>query len=200
LAWIHRRLHRWLLGVLAAVALLVVFHPFWLAALARCLIRADDPAKADLIVVLGGDWYGNRIRRGAELARQGYAAKVLVSGPGNYYGLAEADLAIPFAARHGYPADWFIAFPVDGNSTFEEAREVVVELRRRGVRRVLIVTSDYHTRRAGRIFRSRAPDLEIRMVAAADAHFRAESWWRHREGRKTMFYESVKMVTSLAGM
>ena len=166
----------------------------------RFLIRAEPPAKADLIVVLAGDWRGRRILYASELVRQGYASRALVSGPAHHYGINESELAIAFAVKHGYPASALIPYPLNSNSTQEEAEVIVPELRRRGVKRVLVVTSDYHTRRSGRIYRAVAPDLEVHVAAAPDAVFRAGNWWRYREGQKIVFYEWVKLVTSLVGI
>lgn len=174
-------------------------HGWWLAALGRALVRADSPGRAELAVVLAGDWWGNRILKAGDLVRQGYVPRALVSGPDGAYGYHECDLAIPFAARRGYPEHWFLHLHHRGYSTREEAQAVLPELRRRGIRSVLIVTSDYHTRRAGAIYRSLAPDLQIRVVAAPDAFFRADTWWQTRQGRKQWFFEALKTVTGWFG-
>ena len=71
-----------------------------------------------------------------------------MSGAGQCYGINEGDLAIQFAVREGYPADDSSACPVPARSTVEEAQYMVPELRRRGVHRFILVTSDFHTRRA----------------------------------------------------
>lgn len=174
-------------------------HGWWLAALGGFLVRADPPGRAELAVVLAGDWWGNRILKAGELVSRGYVPRALVSGPDGAYGYHECDLAIPFAVRRGFPEHWFVHLHHRGYSTREEAQAVLPELRRRGIRSVLIVTSDYHTRRAGAIYRSLAPDLQIRVVAAPDAFFRADTWWQTRQGRKQWFYEALKTVTGWLG-
>jgi uncharacterized SAM-binding protein YcdF (DUF218 family) len=63
-----------------------------------------------------------------------------------------------------------------------------------GVKRVLLVTSNYHTRRAGWIFRRAAPEMEIFVVAAPDEYFRPEDWWKSREAEKTFAFEWMKTV------
>jgi uncharacterized SAM-binding protein YcdF (DUF218 family) len=164
------------------------------------LVDAESPSRADLIVVLAGDTYGNRILRTADLVKQSYAPKVLVSGPAGFYGLHERDLANPFAIEHGFPAAWFIAFPHDAHSTDEEARLILPELRHRNAHRVIAVTSDYDTRRALHTLRARWPDIDIHMVAAPDEFFSAYGWWHTREGRKTFFLECTKTLASMVGM
>jgi hypothetical protein len=93
-----------------------------------------------------------------------------------------------------------VALPNDDRSTRDEASDVLAALSKRHARRVDIVTSDYHTRRAGDIYRANASALEIHMVAAPDVNFSADGWWKNREGRKTFLLEWVKTVTNWFGM
>ncbi len=186
--------------VLVALALAVAAHSWWLAALGRMLVRDEGPARAEIAVVLAGDYYGHRILRAAELVKEGYVPNVLVSGPNMLYGFDECDLAIPFAMKSGYPQGWFIHSPNQSRSTREEAVAIVADLRRRGVHRFLLVTSDFHTGRAARIYRATAPDLDMRVVAAPDEYFRANGWWRNREGRKIFAIEWLKTFANMLGM
>jgi uncharacterized SAM-binding protein YcdF (DUF218 family) len=149
-----------------------------------------------VVLVLAGDSYGNRILKGAELVREGYAPKALISGPEGVYGLHESDLAIPFAVRAGYPESYFLSFPHAAKSTREEAEASESELHRLGAHRVLLVTSVYHTRRAGNLFRSVVPDITFIVVAAPDPYFTPGGWWHQREARKTFLMEWTKTVTS----
>jgi len=109
-------------------------------------------------------------------------------------------MAIEFATRRGCPAAWFIPFPIRGNSTVEEAGEIVPELNRLHVARFIIVTSNYHTRRAARVYARLAPRDRFRVVAAPDWAFRPEDWWRSREGRKQCFLEWSKTLANWAGL
>ena len=54
-------------GIFAVAAGLA--HALWLPWLGDLLIHDDGPAKADIAVVLGGDFYGHRIEKAAELVR-----------------------------------------------------------------------------------------------------------------------------------
>lgn len=186
---------------LAGVAFLVRSH--WLPWLAYPLMEDDGPAKADLAVVLAGDSYGCRIEKAASLVREGYVPQVLVSGP-DYYGTHECDLAISFAVGKGYPAEWFIPLRHSALSTREEAHVILPELRRRNVHSILLVTSGYHSARAGRLFRAllkasgRGPS--IRVIPSADRYFRPDDWWQNREGQKIVFFEWCKGLANAVGM
>ena len=190
-----------LVAVSAAVILLFAFtYPIWLTWLADFLVKSDQPFPADAIVVLGGDRTGNRIVKAAELAKQGYASRVIVNGVDNLYGMHECDLAIAYAVRQGYDRALFL--PMHGHplSTVAEAREDIAELRREGAKKYILVTSDFHTRRAGNIFRKAAPDLQMRVVAAFNPYFRTRGWWRDREAQKMVFEEWSKTVGTALGI
>ena len=190
---------RWLIAALL-IAGLAACYPIWFRALGGYLVHADEPFRADIAVVPGGDSFGHRILKGADMVRQGFTGRVLVSGPDGQYGYNEAELAIPFAVRHGNPSSWFIAAPHKSRSTREEAQAIVPELRRLSVRRCLLVTSNYHTRRAGRLFRSAAPEIEFRVIAARDEFFDPDNWWHTREARKVFVLEWLKTIASWFGI
>jgi uncharacterized SAM-binding protein YcdF (DUF218 family) len=196
-----KRAFRILALVLAAsVVLGLIFHNAVLGAMGAYLVNAGPPEKADIALVLAGDGEGNRILTAAQLARRGYISRVLVSGPSGIYGLHECDLAIPFAVKAGYPESYFLHFENDARSTKEEAREGVPRLRQLGAHKILLVTSDYHTRRSGKIFRAAAPDLEFIVVGAPDTSFTTDGWWHNRQGEKIAFNEWVKTLTEPFGI
>jgi uncharacterized SAM-binding protein YcdF (DUF218 family) len=189
-----------LVAVVLAVVLVLATYPIWLTALAGYLVHSDAPVPADMIVVLAGDFTGSRIFTAGDLVRHGFAGKALISGPAGVYGVYESDLAIALAVRDGYPASYFVAFPNDSKSTASESEAVIAELRRLHVHKIDLVTSNFHTRRAARIFRSLAPDIEAHVVAAPDRYFTTNGWWKEREGRKTFLMEWMKTVGSWLGM
>jgi uncharacterized SAM-binding protein YcdF (DUF218 family) len=185
------------IAVLAIIAVLaVVFHASILTALGAYLDQSGPPQPADVALVLGGDSSGNRIVKGAELVREGYASKVVVSGPSGNYGYYECDLAIPFAVKAGYRESDFVRFPNEARSTEQEAAAAAVELRSLGVHKALLVTSVYHTRRAGRLFRAAMPDISLFVVSAPDPDFTANGWWHNRQARKLFLIEWLKTVAN----
>jgi len=191
------------LAATCAVLLLVpaLTHSIWLPWLGSLLVEDMPPVKADAALVLAGDPRGERIKKAGELVRAGYVPKVLVSGPMEWYGVNEAELAIRFAAAKGYPPEWFERLNLRALSTNEEAEAIAPELERRSIRRLLLVTSNFHTARAGKIFRKAVRgNIEIRTIAAPDKYFQIDTWWHTREGWKTWFYETTKTLTGLVGI
>ncbi len=186
-------------AIIVVVVLGALFYSQILSSLGSYLVKAGPPAKADVVLVLDGDATGQRILTGAQLVRDGYAPQVLVSGSTGIYGYYACDLAIPFAVKHGYPESYFVHFENDASSTVDEARLVLPVIRKQGYRRILLVTSNYHTRRASGIYGTQAPELTFITVAAPDKSFSANGWWHNREGRKTFLYEWLKTVANWVG-
>ena len=186
----------------ALAVVLFLAHPLWLPLLAAILIHDDGPAKADIAVVLGGDYSGQRMMTAADLVKKGYVPAILVSGPPGIYDVNEADAAIDFMVARGFPRDWFIPCRNAAMSTREETPLILEELRRRNVRSFLLVTSNYHTARARRVYLAaeQGQGPAFRMIAAPDRFFSTQAWWRSREGQKTLFFEWSKTVATAFGM
>ena len=149
-------------------------------------------------MVLAGDWRGNRIMKACDLAQQGYAPIVLVNGAADWYGQHEEEGAVNFAAKHGCPQHLLEPVRLNGFSTADEAQQAHHYVTAHGYKNILVVTSDFHTARAARIFRREfGRAVQFRFVAAPDRYFSATGWWRHREGRKTVFFELSKTIATL---
>lgn len=197
----RRLAYGFLLVAALAFLLAALNYRIILQAAGDYLVESQPPRKADAVLVLAGDYRGARVTRAAELIREGYAPIALVSGPMEMYGVNEASLAIQYAARQGIPATYFEPVFIKALSTFEEARAFTPELRRRNVRTLLLVTSNYHTHRAASIFRKAlGGGVTVIAVPAEDSFFRPDTWWHNREGQKTVFYEYSKTIAGWLGM
>lgn len=193
-----RRLFLVLLGG-CLLGLLLLISPFGLRHLGAYLVQSDPPCHADIALVLAGDGYGQRIQQGAALVKQGFVPKVLVSGAPGFYGFHEDELATRYMVAKGYPEDWFLRVPHEAHSTREELSILLPRLHQMGVRRYALVTSNYHSHRSAMTARKIDPSLPFCMVAAPDAHFNPDNWWRDREGRKLFLYEWLKTAAESIG-
>ena len=178
---------------LVCLLLMAVFYPVTLTLLARFLTYSQPPERADAILVLGGEFWGSRPIKGAELGLRGYAPKVMISGA-LYQNRPESELSIQFLVEKGYPRELFVSLPVLAGSTVEEAAAVCPELRRRGAKKVLLVTSSYHSRRANVAFRLFCPGVQFRSVAAESEQFQVERWWMNPHFREVFFSEWKKLL------
>jgi uncharacterized SAM-binding protein YcdF (DUF218 family) len=180
-----------LLGFLAFFVLLYVLrHP--LMRLAGELWVVNDPAApADVIIVLGDDNYaGDRAFHAAELYRSGVAPVVVASGRMLRANAGIADLMEHDLESFGIPASSIVKFSHRAASTRQEAETLAGLIAGRGWKRILIVTSNYHTRRAKFIFeRVLPPDLIVHVSGARDSEFNPSDWWETRRGQKLFLDE-----------
>jgi uncharacterized SAM-binding protein YcdF (DUF218 family) len=160
---------------------------------ARFLV-VDQPAPSDAIVVLAGETY-RRPAQALELFHRGLAPHVFLDAEAHdkIYGQLLPDLARGYLNNLGESSHVSVC-EIAGASTFSEADDVNKCLQSLGAHRVLIVTSEYHTRRAAMIFRHRLPQYEIFVAAARDSSRFGERWWTRREWAKTTFDEWIKMI------
>lgn len=186
--------------LLALGAILYASREPIFTSLGSYLVLSDSPAKAEIALVLGGDGFGTRILKGCELVRTGVVKKAWISGSMAFYGSTEPKLAIQFAGTKGCPPEYFEAVEGNPDSTRDEAVLVSQRMRSRGINELVLVTSSYHTRRAGKIFREMVPGIQLHVVAAPDPFFTPATWWKSRQGRKTFFFEWVKTITEWLGM
>ncbi len=64
-------------------------------------------------------------------------------------------------------------------------------------KKVLIVTSNYHSRRTHMLCENIfPPGIEVRVVAAPDSDYNPDNWWQHRIGEKIFFHEVVGYFVS----
>jgi uncharacterized SAM-binding protein YcdF (DUF218 family) len=184
----------WLAG--GFLALVGIFHAQTLTWIAKFLLLSQSAEPADLILVLGGNFYGVRALMGAELGASGYAKKVMISGP-PYHNQPESELSIRFLVEKGYRRETFISFPNHSNSTISEAIAVCPELRKLGASRVLVVTSSYHSRRANVVYNLFCPGVQFRSIAAPDDQFEPDRWWKTPRYRDVFFSEWKKLLGTL---
>lgn len=194
----RRRALRTLLPLLAAAVAL------YFAAHAGVWLVVDRPQVADVIVVLAGETEV-RPEKALTLLRQGLATRVLLDVPtASAYGTSYQQLAEKWRGQLPTEDAARIDFcPIAGLSTLAEAREVhycLLDSPHAVATRLLVVTSDYHTRRAGEIFRreflshvEKSQNSErIRQVstaAAVDSKDFGAAWWQRRQWAKTTFSE-----------
>ncbi len=180
-----------------------VFAGQLMGAAARLLIEDDGVRKADAIVVLGGDGYGDRTLKAAKLATEGYAPFVIVSGPPSLIGYS-SDEEIQYGEQHGYPASLFRAvhLPEEAESTRTEEQFLGKYLAAQGIKSILLVTSNFHTRRAVKLWRRENPAIAATVVPSVDPqrYFTPETWWKTRPGQKIFLMEWTKTISVMLGI
>jgi DUF218 domain len=193
-------------GLVAAAILCAIGLLAW----GKDLLVASDtlPLHADAAAVLQGSIAAEKVRiAGAmHLLRQGIADRALLSIPReSYWGEYIPPVARSYLERtYGHDLTDRVDFCETGedvNSTVQEAQALLPCIQDRHWHSVVIVTSNYHTRRARMLWRKVTkpdPNLHIWIDGVADPEFQ-ESWWRHRQSAKTWVTESTKLIWTMLG-
>ena len=184
--------------VLVFVGIYLARHPL-LRFAGEELVVEDVLQKSDAIIVLSADnFYADRATRSAEIYRQGLAPVVVASGERlrPYAGIAE--LMEHDLIERGVPKEKIMRFAHDSDSTREEAESLAKLAKEKKWKSVIIVTSNYHTRRARYIFEKIFPEnISVKVAAARDGDFDPQSWFEKRRGIKLFFREVAAIAVAL---
>lgn len=183
------------LPLLLGCVLLGTLAGIWMYGAGRFLIL-DKPERSDIIVVLAGDFGDTRFLHALELLRSGSSQELILDAPDWIeYGRMDSDLAreyiqsvAPDRAAHLHVCSFV------GDSTLLELRGVskCVHAVAPQAKTALLVTSDFHTRRAFSIAQHALPEYRWSVAAAPDPRFGVD-WWKHREWAKTTLLEWQKL-------
>jgi uncharacterized SAM-binding protein YcdF (DUF218 family) len=159
----------------------------------------DKPEASDAIVILGDDNYGgDRATRAAQLFKDGMAPRIVASGRYLRPYATIAELEQRDLTDHGVPAAAIVRFDQHAGNTKDEAAALTQLISSRGWKRILLVTSNYHTRRARYICERIFPaGTIILVVAAPDSEYDPHSWWHTRAGQKIFAHECAGMLLAI---
>lgn len=164
------------------------------AADAGRILVVEAPERSDVIVVLAGET-DHRPARGLQLLDEGYGRSLLLDVPAGVeiFGFEEQQLATKYAQDRPEAASVRVC-PIFGLSTRDESHDAAKCLAQVKGTRILIVTSDFHTRRALSIFRHEVHGKTFSIAAAHDDRQFGTRWWRHRQWAKTCLDEWLRLV------
>lgn len=194
------------MGVLVvALAVLVLYlaRAPLLTAAGRFLIVEDPLEPADVILVLAGN-ASTRPQKAAELHRDGWAPAIVIPRPedtlANELDIMPnfTDAAVAMMQQLGVPRSSIVVLTVPGGSTstVDDVRMFRGYAVQHGVRRAIVVTSNFHARRTRWALRKvmRGHPLDIMMAPAEDPRFDASNWWKHEDGLVSYAQEYLKWI------
>ncbi len=160
---------------------------------AGSFLTLNNPKHSDVMVVLeGAD--SSRYAHAIDLYHQGYSPLILLDADATHdiYGKTEADLVTDYIARTHQGVTQVC--PTLGDSTFAEAVDVQHCMQHAGATSAIIVTSNFHTRRALSIFQKRLPQYQWTVAAASAPYHFADEYWKHRAWAKSVLDEWEKFL------
>ncbi|TXI80293.1 MAG: YdcF family protein [Flavobacteriales bacterium] len=172
-----------------------------LQGLGAFLIEEDAPGHADAIYVLGGAPF-DRGTHAAELLAHGTAPIAFTTGSNHSSILkaegrlvTEAEVTRSAALRSGADPRRVLPYPY-GTSTFEEAKGVLHHARQNQLDTILVLTTDFHTRRVGQVFRKRfrGSGIHVLVASAPASEYDPVYWWTSEQGLLMVNNEYVKTL------
>ncbi len=185
---------------LAAFCSVIYFarHPIMKFAAESWVIN-EPGTKADAIIVMSDDnFYADRAMEASQLYRQSVAPVVVASGrrlrpTADLSELTEHDLI-----ERGVPKEKIVRFPNDAESTIDQVRLVSQFAAEHNWRKLVVVTSNYQTRRTRYIFEKIAPaGTEVSIASARDGDFDPEHWWEKHKSVKDFLGELAGMLDAM---
>jgi uncharacterized SAM-binding protein YcdF (DUF218 family) len=192
-------------GLISLLFMLVFLAAIYVAR--RPLLRfageslvVEDPLQpSDAIVMLSDDnFFADRATRASEVFRQHLAPVVVASGRRLRPTAGIAELMEHDLVERGVPPDRIIRFPHDADNTREETQALATLAEARNWHSVIVVTSNFHTRRARYIFQHVFPEsITVRVASARDGDYDPDHWWENRKSIKIFTHEVVGMVVAM---
>lgn len=198
---------------LALLVLLAVAGGAWFVVYGGRHLQHEDPlVKADALFVLAG----TRLERALEavdLFKEGYAPLVVLS-PGRAEAVehlvrargvrfpSESELVRDAMLQLGIPAAAIVATDGYVDNTAQEANLLRAMVQARGWRRVIVITSKYHTRRSGFAFRRGLGGTGAQAVIRATRYDLSHParWWRFRADFRFVTSEWQKLLAYRLGL
>lgn len=196
------------LGAFALVAG-VAAYLFWrpvLTGIAETLIVSDSLEKSDAIAVLRGH-EGGRCPKAAALHLDGWAPRILITkdripyevGELRRFGILqmeEHEKAVEILQYLGVPKEAITVIGGFNEGTVFEARRLRDFMLDHNLKSLIVVTSNYHTRRTrllfGRIFTKAGLRAAVQ-AAPPDWQFDPGEWWTRRRDSKALLDEYLKL-------
>ncbi|MEO0472597.1 MAG: YdcF family protein [Bacteroidota bacterium] len=181
---------------------LYLFRFSILKGLGNALIEEDPPQEVEVAFMLSGNPW-ERAQMSAYLVQDLKLAPALITtGDGISSSLLatgqklnDAEVGREALRKLGLADSLIQVLPV-GSSTFEESEEILGYSQVKGYKRIMIVSSKFHTDRVRSVFveKFRKAGIEVFVVGADPQNYSVEAWWESEEGFLFVFNEYLKKV------
>jgi len=177
-----------IVGLLLLLLLFLLRYPF-LRLFSDFLIYEDGLQQAEVLFVLSGGAY-DRGNEAVRLYEAGYVPRIICTGANMY----ESEITRAHILNSGVPAGAVELF-IRGTSTFEEADFIRSYCAERGIRKCMIVSTKFHTRRIKRVFDQRftGSSTELIIRGAPASSYDENHWWANEYGLINLNNEYIKL-------
>lgn len=184
-----------IIGVLVIFLIGIIYC---LLNLGSFLVVSDDLEKSDAIVVFSGD-NGVRTEVGVELLKEGYGEYLILSGGKVYDDVTMAELMKNHAIKLGVDENKIL---IDDKSltTYENAEFTKEIMEENNFNSLIVVTSDYHTRRSKLTMEKSLEDtlidgqnVEVIVTPSKEEEFNIK-WWTSGNSILLIISEYLKLI------
>jgi len=192
-------------GGAVLLAICLAAAPVWLPLVGRCLVLAGSDATlsdatADVLGIPDSAWLSSSIGVDRVLFASGWIrsgrAKVVVMTCEAVYGISGCEMAQRELDATGQPRLPLREVHLPSSPTPVEAAALLAEVSRLGAKSAVILVDPLTSRRSNRVYQREGMKrgIQVRVLYAPVAGFRAADWWRTREGRKAVVYELCQWI------
>jgi uncharacterized SAM-binding protein YcdF (DUF218 family) len=190
-----------LLWVITALLLMFFFRYNILTAAGNFLIVEDNLKPCTYAFVLsGGPW--DRGNEAARLFKEGMADTLVCTGeniPHDFkalgLNLTESEITEKNLINQGIPQGNILLIR-QGTSTQEESEIILSFCKQKGVKQIIVISTDFHTRRISQVFKRkfRQENIEVLICAAPSSSYDARQWWKSENGLIALNNEYIKQL------
>ena len=198
-----KKLFFFLLVAGSAAIFVYFYHVPLLQAYAKFFTVHTAHKGADAIVVLSGT-FETRIPRAADLCRQGYGPRILITQERPFNVLSEqvhcsnSQKTQALLELLQVQCDLIRVPSLKGGatSTFDEAYDLRDWAQMHNYRRIIIVSDNFHTRRALYAFKKifKGTDIAVEAAGAPNDCFSEDDWWESDMGISCYILEGIKYL------
>jgi uncharacterized SAM-binding protein YcdF (DUF218 family) len=189
-----------------------VSFKLWLPLPAKFLLLKDNIQKADCIVPLEGDLY-YRLTKAVELFHNGYSKNIVISllpeaetdtrdycaAKMRIYGIKDIprkDFALKALKYFGKDEKGVFFTDSEVTSTYEEALATKAFMLKNELKSMILVTSQYHSRRALMLFSTvlKSSGIKIYYCTAGRENLMPEEWWSREGEIKSILQEYLSLI------
>jgi len=173
-----------------------------LRGIGNALIKEDIPQKSEAMFILSGQ-ADERVAYALYIDKEmDLAPKIMTLGAGISPSLKAIDLSISDAeiAQRALIKGGVDSVRIEplaiGTSTFEESEEILGFSQVRGYKKIIVLSSKFHTRRVKSVFKDkfREAGIEVIVLGAEPKNYELEKWWEDENALLFVNNEYVKLI------
>lgn len=189
-------------ALLLTITLLLAFRQDVMRAAGSLLIVEDELQPADAIFVLSGNAF-DRGMEAAKIFRGGHSFMIVCTGENiatdiKALGLlyTEGQITKIMVTSEAKVDSNYVVLLEKGTSTQEESDAILAYCQANQLKKIIVVSTKFHTRRVDNVFRDKFESAGIRVIIRGASHFRYDEdlWWENEYGLIDLNNEYIKMV------